>query len=635
VILQFAQTCLVIGVNVMKVLLVSHRFPPFHYGGTEVYTYNLAKSLMNAGHEVWVVYRSYDRYKRNYSTLSKEYDNIPIFTINKMVYREGFEKTYQDEKIDTLFAEILDLVEPDVVHINHLLYLSFGIVDKANDRQIPIVMTLHDYWLLCPQVHLHKNYDICKEKDYLSCAECIKKQGYFGGNYIALRNKRAFEVLSKIDQLISPSIFLKSKIIQMLDNNASDLDIIHLQNGIAFNEREKQPILEAKSSGRIILGYFGSLGEIKGLHILLDAFERLDKQKFDLKIYGNCDKNYTDKLDQLFPKWRNYYFGAYTSEESVRLMQAGIDILILPSVIYENHPTVVNEALYAGVPVITSDVGGAPEMIKEGYSGLIFKNLDSESLFEQINKLTPLIVRNMQDNLRNYKPLLFSEHVGIILDLYNELVINKHNQCNKKEKFNGFDKIDYSDDEEHETIVSKLEIDSSRGNTGYASIQNKIALKTITDLELRFYLEEFCPVKALRFDPAVNQMCRFLIQDIQTDGSFRCINGNMTSLEVDGWDYFTGPEHIYQLDGDFEKATWIKIRGEIQILDDYDVIKHLDYLHNKLTSLQGKLDIIFNSRSWKVMAPMRTISGWLRRSLNFQKSSEGCFPGLIKKVRRD
>lgn len=588
----------------MKVLLVSHRFPPLHHGGTELYTYNLAKSLIKAGHEVWVVYRSYDPIKVNYSIIEKEYKGIKIFTINKMIYREGYEKTYQDEKIDTLFTEILNKVEPDVVHINHLLYLSFGIVDRAKDNQIPIVMTLHDYWLLCPQIHLHKNYNICNAKDLLSCSGCIEKQGYINGNQMAVRDKRAYEVLSRIDRLISPSLFLKRKMLQLTDHNVKYLDIIHLPNSVAIDKRVAKSEKRIQCSEKVMLGYFGTIEETKGLHVLLDVFEKLDKEKFGLRVYGTCDKKFAATLDCLFPKWRNYYHGVYTSEESIRLMQEKIDVLVLPSIIYENHPTVINEALFAGVPVVAADVGGAPEMIDNGYSGLMFKNLDSDSLFEKINNLTPDIVRNMQKNLRSFEPYTLTEHVGVIIDIYNEL-LNEKLQHEYSDSISGIDQKNLAENKESKKIVSKLEVDSSLGNSCCLYIEQSVILKNSTAVDLHFFLEKLCSVERIRFDPAINQLCRFLVKEVQTDGCFHGINGNMTKMEMDGWDYFSKPDHTYNLSGDFSEARWVRIKGEIDILEDYEAIKHIE-------QLQKILDNMVKSRIWKITKPIRVISGWFK-----------------------
>ncbi|MDO8489417.1 MAG: glycosyltransferase, partial [Candidatus Omnitrophota bacterium] len=139
--------------------------------GTEIYTYNLAKELSRRN-EVFVFYRINDLKKREYGLSYDKFDGLNIITINNTFkFCDSFEKFYRNDAIDQQFAKVLDDIRPDVVHIQHFIFLSTTIIREIKKRGIPIVFSLHDYWLICPQWHfLKKDLDICDDFDASECA---------------------------------------------------------------------------------------------------------------------------------------------------------------------------------------------------------------------------------------------------------------------------------------------------------------------------------------------------------------------------------------------------------------------------------------------------------------------------------
>ena len=159
----------------MKIMQVVHSFPPHTMAGTEVYAYNLSKELSKE-HEVFVFFRINAPKEKEYSLSHNRLDGMDTYAINRTFRRcDSFEATYNDALIDEKFRELLDKIKPDIVHIQHLLFLSCGIIDEIKKRNIPIVYTLHDYWLRCYRGQLIKDdLSICSGDSPSECLRCLK-----------------------------------------------------------------------------------------------------------------------------------------------------------------------------------------------------------------------------------------------------------------------------------------------------------------------------------------------------------------------------------------------------------------------------------------------------------------------------
>lgn len=165
----------------MKILQAIHDFLPRHQAGSELYCYHLSRSLQTRGHDVTVFYSEIDHDQPNYSITRKTFDELPCFeVINNHEYR-AFEDTYRNADMENAFRQCLDEVQPDVVHFHHLLSLSYGCVSLCNERGIPVVFTLHDYWLTCPRgggQRFRGEGKVCHEVDPALCASCISRYAF-------------------------------------------------------------------------------------------------------------------------------------------------------------------------------------------------------------------------------------------------------------------------------------------------------------------------------------------------------------------------------------------------------------------------------------------------------------------------
>jgi len=405
----------------MKILQVSHSFLPFNFAGVEVYTYNLSKELSKK-HKVYLFYRINDLQAKEYAIFHSNLNGLEYYAINNTFRKyESFESTYRNRNVDEKFSYILEVIKPDVVHIQHLLYLSVSIIEEIKRKKIPIIFTLHDYWPICPQGQLLKNdYVICENDNCSECIDCVLHQlsirknvfkyyyiiksilpdfllRFIMNNYFSLiknlsldekvllkkieeRKRYINEVLSTVDIFVSPSKFLKDKFVRV--GIPQDKIIV---NKFGFNLNEFKNFKKVPSE-KIRFAFIGSILPAKGIHILIEAFNKIKDESLELKIYGNFSsykgflRDYFKYIKKIVRNKNIKFMGGFDNRYILDIFKE-IDILVLPSIWPENSPLVIQEAFATKTPVIASNIGGIPELIDDRVNGLLFKAGDSDALY--------------------------------------------------------------------------------------------------------------------------------------------------------------------------------------------------------------------------------------------------------------
>lgn len=173
----------------MKILQVIHGYPMRYNAGSEVYTQTLAQALARR-HTVEVFTREEDPFAPDASVRRETDQDDPRVALH-VVNNPRLRDRYRDPEIDRQFAGVLDKFRPDVVHVGHLNHLSTSLVFEATRRQIPVVYTLHDYWVMCPRgqfMQMHPDpadpanlWAACDGQHDRTCAErCYAR--YFSGD---------------------------------------------------------------------------------------------------------------------------------------------------------------------------------------------------------------------------------------------------------------------------------------------------------------------------------------------------------------------------------------------------------------------------------------------------------------------
>lgn len=430
----------------MKILQVVHYFMTHGMGGSELYTYYLSKELSKQ-HDVrlfFTIPEDNDKTK----VVQGHYQGLPYWALKKN--RETYEYLFQERNkwVEKEFNEVLQQFKPDLVHFQHLINLSLRLPCLAKEKGIPCCLTLHDFWLLCPRtIFVTSDLRICKNYSALVCLSCLQEQFeyYFTHGSVKglwpnskrwvkrlLNEKKrimAFfflawwrtfwvkKIFRDVDFFIAPSQFLLEKYLQ---NGIAREKILFIRHG--FHQTHLHDI-QKTASPKMRFAFVGTIRYHKGIYVLIDAFNKITGDA-ELKIYGRITPSLRDDLAKRINN-PNIFIMGELKEEDKRKAFEGIDVLIVPSICYENCPLVINEAFMAKIPVITSNLGGMAELVKDGEYGFTFPVGDSEQLANKIQLFikNPDLKNHLSANLPDVKDI--QTHTEEIIQLYYRLKENQ------------------------------------------------------------------------------------------------------------------------------------------------------------------------------------------------------------------
>jgi glycosyltransferase involved in cell wall biosynthesis len=439
----------------MRILQVSHGFPPKENAGVEHYTYYLSRALAHLNHDVSLFCRGEDPEKEEFSSYEEVVDGLRVRrAINRLTRIDNHRTLYDNPFMDSLFLQTLEQEKPDVVHFQHIFGLSGHLVRLAKGKGYPVLFTLHDFFTLCNRIQLLKRDGrLCDGPLYgLECVSCIEtlspqdirtrmfmrlkdvlpfpvikwtKRFLIPPRYLGQRGYEAFhryrymyEVFKACDLLLTPSHYVRNFFVRYYRSMASKTKVLPL--GVPpFGE----PPYPKERNGKVRFCYFGTLLPHKGLHILIDAFKALPKGRAALTIYGSrtpWNQDYYDQLREQATGFEVHFRGPYQREELPDRSKEQ-DVAVFPAIWPETFSIVIREASLLGLPVIASRIGAIPEAITEGVNGFLFTPRDVEGLRTTMLRLldAPILIEEMA--LRMPKPKSMNEHALEILQLYENL----------------------------------------------------------------------------------------------------------------------------------------------------------------------------------------------------------------------
>jgi len=380
----------------MHILKIIHGYPPDYNAGSEVYSQSICTELSKQ-HKVSVFTREENPYSSHFGIRHhKASKNLDLYYVNNPQGKDG----YRHNQIDKNFAKLIDIIKPDVAHVGHLNHLSTGLIDELKKQLIPIVFTLHDFWLMCPRgqfltrsIGKEDNFQLCTGQQDKKCAtNCYAV--YFGGtkskeqedieNWSSWVNWRMLEtksIIGKVDQFIAPSEYLQNRFIK--EFSIPESKIMYLDYGfpVEYLTRAKK----TKGKRNFTFGYIGTHIPAKGINQLIEAFSTINEPA-TLKIYGRENGQSTKALKVLAEKAINKieFVGEYVNRNLADEVFSQVDCIVVPSIWGENSPLVIHEAQSCKVPVITADFGGMKEYVEHKVNGLLFEHRNIEALREQL-----------------------------------------------------------------------------------------------------------------------------------------------------------------------------------------------------------------------------------------------------------
>jgi len=437
--------------------MVANGYPPTAFGGVEVYVQGIAHALASRGHHVTVFCRESAWKTPDYHVIREMSDRVSVIRlVNDFKAISSFEETFVDPHIDAFFGDLLHELTPDLVHFHHWIALSARLPSVASEQGIPSVATLHDYWAICHRVNLQDWLGRrCPGPDRGGdCLQCVIHSGRFRamrrllakelrkvlrftlrqrlrralvpdrGSVISFRATReAFATRQRTfrDNLIvsrkilAPSDFVKRT---FGENGYDNVDIEVLPLGIRLPTLSRPA---ASFSTQVRFAFIGTLLPTKGVHVLVKAFKGAPSSALQLRIYGrdDADPAYTHRLRRLARGDARISFEGPFAPEARENAFRDTDVVVVPSLVPETFSLVAREALAAGRPVIVSDVGALPEVVKDHVNGYLVPPGDVQSLSELIQEIA-LHPRALQDlTLPGPTPILsVDDHVTPLERIY-------------------------------------------------------------------------------------------------------------------------------------------------------------------------------------------------------------------------
>ena len=431
----------------MRIVKVIHGYPMRYNAGSEVYSQTLCHGLVARGHEVHVFTREEDSFAEDFA-LRREHDRddprVQLHLVNVARSRDR----YRHDGVDRRFAALLDQVQPHVVHIGHLNHLSTSLVGEASRRGIPILYTLHDFWVMCPRGQLMQMspadprdlWAVCDGQEDRKCAErCYSR--YFSGaddeqdedlaywtGWVRRRMQHIREIVDQVDLFHAPARSLLARYRD--DFGLAEAKLRYLDYGF---DRARLTGRARVPGEPFTFGYIGTHIPAKGIHHLIDAFGRL-RGDARLRIWGRPRGQDSDALRALGAALpgdagaRIEWTREYRNQEIVRDVFNHVDAIVVPSIWYENSPLVIHEAQQARVPVITADVGGMAEYVHHEANGLRFRHRDPAALAAAMQRVVedPGLARRLGERGYPFSETgdipSVDEHVADIEALYDELL---------------------------------------------------------------------------------------------------------------------------------------------------------------------------------------------------------------------
>lgn len=388
----------------MRLLYVIHQFFPDCHSGTEQYCLAMAREARRQGDDVTVLSMHYewDRAQPSIDLFEQPYDGFRVLRLNHWwrINPNTVLRDYQNLHLDGWFQRVIDDVRPDAVHFFHLRQLGSNLIQVAKHNGLRVVVSLTDFWYLCPRFTLlRSDGQLCQgppdggagcvpcEHPELTAVVAAAGQARLdeqpASRLRALLDRRSYNLanLALADAVVAPTHFLAD---MFAKNGFPRHRIAVVPYGLEPDRIERLPVSRPRTPLRV--GFCGVLSPWKAPHVAIDAVlgSNLPVQ---LTIHGRTQEGmFQAYIDGLMQKAagdaRVRFAGPYDAAQASTVF-ADMDVLIVPSIWYENTPFVVLEALAAGVSVLASDLGGLREAIPDGM-GALFPAGDSQALRQQL-----------------------------------------------------------------------------------------------------------------------------------------------------------------------------------------------------------------------------------------------------------
>lgn len=349
----------------IRLLVLNVYYAPFSFGGATIVAEGVIERLQqDFGCQVLVVTTIRDESILPYAIRRYRAKNVDVIGINLTRCCADFED-YDNRQVTDIVTQIVDHYQPHLVHVHSVQSMGCGYFDHILGNGVPIVVTVHDCWWICYRQFMIASDDrYCFQKriDLRRCGYCV-----FEHERLISRDKYLREQLNKADLLLFPSEFHRELHIA----NGFDIEkCVVNKNGVRLPAPSYRK--ETSRDHRVVFGFVGGPGPIKGADLLIEAFRGIAPDRYELKVVDaakNMGKSWEDK--SYWDISGNVSFVPPYSQDTLDDFFSGLDILLFPSQWKESFGLTVREALVRNVWVIATSAGGVVEDLVDGENATV------------------------------------------------------------------------------------------------------------------------------------------------------------------------------------------------------------------------------------------------------------------------
>mgnify|MGYP006083604635 FL=1 len=385
----------------MKILQIHNEYK--YFGGEDQIVEREKNLLLENNHEVIQLIR------KNNEEIKNLYDQIIVS--KNLTFSKKSEKIV-DEKIQ--------FNKPDIVHIHNFFPLwSPSILNSCIKNKIPVVMSIHNYRLVCANGALYRDGKICELCPKNGLQNAIFHRCYQGSLIKTLpvanliSNFKKNKIWNKINKLIVNTEFAKKKFVSFgIPQDKLTVKANFIEESYKTNDLNN-------NKGDFVI-YIGRLSKEKGLETLIKAWEKID---FKLKIFG--DGPLKEKIKNLIINNKKIELNDFIPNHEVSKQMSKAKFLIFPSEWYEGFSITLLEAFVNRLPVLSSNIGSMQEIIENNVNGMLFKSGDVSDLIEKINKMieNPDMLKTLKDKAYEKYQILYSKkkNYETLVSIYKEV----------------------------------------------------------------------------------------------------------------------------------------------------------------------------------------------------------------------
>ncbi|TQX85336.1 glycosyltransferase [Rhizobium sp. rho-13.1] len=341
----------------MRIAICNALYPtpedPLIFGGAEVFVRELAENLVRRGNSVVVLRASLTGIRKTETVNGVTVEFIPVRNLyvpfqekKNILVQLAWHAIDDNLRADSATRDVLAAFKPDIFHSNTLNGLSTDVWRTAKELGIPIVHTLHDYYLFCPRCSCFRHGQACSH----TCHSC---------HLLTPNRRRRTDLVDRVTSVsqrtlqlhFDKGIFTKTR--HSVIRNVANANI-------SFSS-------QIPSEGPLLVGYLGRFSEEKGIKLLIDAIAQLPREKIRVSLAGRATENDRNFLRSRAPQADIEFLGFVTPADFYNKVQ----VVVVPSIWEEPGSLVLLDALAAGRPVIGTKFGGSPEMIEDNVTGWV------------------------------------------------------------------------------------------------------------------------------------------------------------------------------------------------------------------------------------------------------------------------